>query len=88
MHSVEEAIKVNDMARHNHKINAELENRQVDHQSSMVKIEGMINQKYVSILIGPGAFLSYVSPIIIEECKLSKVKHSNPWTVQLATGIK
>jgi hypothetical protein len=59
--------------------------RHVDHQSSMVEIEGMINKKYVSILIDPGASLSYVSPIIVEDCKLNKVKHNKSWLVQLAT---
>jgi hypothetical protein len=88
VHNVQEAVIVNDMAQCNHKINASLENRQVDHQSTMVEIEGMINQKYVSILIDPGASLSYVSPIIVEDCKLNKVKHSKSWLVQLATGTK
>jgi hypothetical protein len=47
----------------------------------MVEIEGMINQKSVSILIDPGASLSYVSPIIVEDCKLNKVKHNKSWLV-------
>jgi hypothetical protein len=54
----------------------------------MVEIEGMINQKYVSILIDPGASLSYVSPIIVKYCKLNKVEHSKSWLLQLAIGTK
>jgi hypothetical protein len=54
----------------------------------MVEIEGMINKKYVSILIDPGASLSYISPTIVEDCKLNKVKHKKSWLVQLATGTK
>jgi hypothetical protein len=54
----------------------------------MVEIEGMIKQKHVSILIDPGAILSYISPTVVESCKLEKVKHKKPWLVQLATGKK
>jgi predicted aspartyl protease len=88
VHNIQEATTVNDMARCTHKINAALENRQVDHQSSMVEIEGMINRKPVSILIDPGASLSYISPTIVEGCKLDKIKHKKSWLVQLATGTK
>jgi hypothetical protein len=49
-----------------------LENRQADHQASMVEVEGMLNNQPISILIDPGASLSYVSPKIVEICKLQK----------------
>jgi hypothetical protein len=54
----------------------------------MVEVEGMINQKLVSILIDPGASLSYISPTIVEGCKLDKIKHKKSWLVQLAIGTK
>jgi hypothetical protein len=54
----------------------------------MVEIEGMLNQKLVSILIDPGASLCYISPTVVENCKLEKVKHKKSWLVQLATGTK
>ena len=41
-HSIQEATIVGDIARIMLRISAALENRQVDHQTSMVKIEGMI----------------------------------------------
>ena len=62
--------------------------RQADHQAIMVKIEGKVSNTSISILIDPGAFWSYVSPKIVETCKLYKVKHEKPWLVQLATGTK
>ena len=31
---------------------------------------------------------SYVSPKIMDVCKLGKVKHDKPWLVQLATSMK
>jgi len=43
----------------------------------MVEIEGMINGKPVSILIDPGASLSYISPGIVEKCKLTLQKFEN-----------
>jgi hypothetical protein len=88
MHNIQEAMTVNDMEKCTHKINAALENRQVDHQSAMVEIEGMINKKYLSILIDPDASLSYVSPTIVEDCKMNKVKHKKSWLVQLATSTQ
>ena len=54
----------------------------------MVKIEGKILNTYVSILIDPGAFRSYVALKIANLCKLGKVKHVKPWLVQLPTGMK
>ena len=54
----------------------------------MVKIEGKILNTYNSILIDPSAFQSYVSPKIIDVCKLGKEKHDKPWMVQLAIGTK
>ena len=42
----------------------------------------------ISILIDPDACQSYVSPKIVDECKLGKVKHDKPWLVQLSTGMK
>ena len=64
------------------------ENRQVDHQTSMVEVQGMIQNEFVSILIDQGAILSYVSPSIIEKCKLSLKKFEKYWLDQLATTTK
>ena len=58
-----------------------LENQQVDHRTSMVKIEGMIKSQPISILIDLGASLSYVSPIIVELCKLVQEKFDKSWLV-------
>ena len=71
-----------------HKINAALENRQADHQTSMVEVQGMIQNFSVSILIDPGASLSYISPTIVENCNLPLKKFDKSWLVQLATGTK
>ena len=57
-----------------HRINVALENKQADYQNSMVEVEGKINQIPISILIDPGASLSYISPSLVEKCKLSVEK--------------
>jgi hypothetical protein len=59
-----------------------------DHQSTIVEIEGKIHDKKLSILIDPGASLSYVTPSLVDSSKLKKVKHTKSWLVQLATGTK
>jgi hypothetical protein len=65
-----------------------LDNKQADHQASVVEMEGMITNHLVSILIDPGSNLSYIAPKAIDKCKLQPHKHVEPWLVQLATGTK
>jgi len=54
----------------------------------MVEFEGTIFDRTCSILIDPRATLSYISPRLVEQCKLQGVKFKNPWLVQLATREK
>ena len=54
----------------------------------MVEIEGKVSNNSISILIDLGAFQSYVSPKIVDVCKLDRVKHEKPWMVQLSMGTK
>ena len=54
----------------------------------MVEVQGMMQNQSVSILIESGASLSYVSPSIVEKCKVTLKKFENSWLVQLATGTK
>ena len=72
------------MARSVPRINAALEDRQVEYKPSMVEFEGKISNLSLAVLIDPGATLSYVSPKIVEQCKLQSEKFRNPWLVQLA----
>jgi hypothetical protein len=53
-----------------------LDNRKSNHQDSVVEMEGLIVNHLISILIGPVSNLSYISPQIIEKCKLQQVKHA------------
>lgn len=70
------------------KINATLEDYQAEFQPTMVEYEGTMFYQTCSILIDPDATLSYISPRVVEQCKLQVVKFKDPWLVQLATGEK
>jgi len=70
--TIQEATTVGEQARSTPKNNASLENRQVDHQTSIVEIEGMIHNQPIIVLIDPGASLSYISVRVVEICKLHK----------------
>jgi hypothetical protein len=88
VYNVQEATTVNDVARSMPQIYAALDNRQANHQASVVEMEGTISNHHVSILIDPGSNMSYVSPQTVEKCKLQQVKHVKSWLVQLAIGTK
>jgi hypothetical protein len=77
-----------DMGKSLHRINATIDGRQDDHHSSVVEIEGKIHDTRISVLIDPGATLSYITPDVVELNKLKKQKHAKSWLVQLATRTK
>ena len=83
-----EATTVNDIARNIPTISATLENRQAKHQATMVEMEDKISDLSVTVLIDPGASLSYISPNIVEKCNLKTEKFHQSWLVQLATRTK
>eukprot|EP00253_Pinus_taeda_P011854 PITA_11854 len=85
---IHEASTVGDVARSVPRINAALEDWQAEYQPTMVEFEGKISNLSIDVLIDPGATLSYVSPKVVEHCKLSSERFKNPWLVQLATGAK
>ena len=54
----------------------------------MVEVEGKISKQFFSIFIDPGSTHSYITAKIVEICSIKKLKHSESWLVQLATGTK
>ena len=62
IYNIQESTTVNDVARSVPQIYASLDNKQDDHQTSVVEMEGMITNHLVSILIDPGSNLSYITP--------------------------
>jgi hypothetical protein len=53
VHNLQEASTVGDVGRSLHRINAVMDGRQADHQSSVVEIEGKINNTQIYVLIDP-----------------------------------
>ena len=64
---VQEEMIVGDLERTMPRINAALENRKEDYETSMVEVEGKLNQTPISILIDLGDSLSYISPHLFEK---------------------
>jgi hypothetical protein len=79
---------VGDVGRSLDQINAAINGRQADHQSSVVEIEGKINDTRIYVLIDPRDTLIYITPDVVESNKHKKLKHAKSWLVQLATGTK
>ena len=82
---MQEAETVGQIARAVPRIYAALEDRQADHQSTVVEVAGKIVEQFVSILIDHGSTHSYITPRIVEVCPFKKLKHSKSCLVQLAT---
>ena len=70
------------------RIYAALDGWQADHQATMVETKGKVSNTSIFIFIDRGDFRSYVSPNIVETCKLNKVKHKKLWLVKSTTGTK
>ena len=54
----------------------------------MIEVDGKILDKPISILIDSGSTLSYISPKLVDFCKMRKYDFEKLWLVQLATGTK
>eukprot|EP00253_Pinus_taeda_P015609 PITA_15609 len=85
---IHEASTIGEVRHSVPRINAALEDRQVEYQPTMVEFEGKISNLTIAVSIDPGATLSYVSSKVVERCNLQSVKFKSPWLVQLATGAK
>jgi hypothetical protein len=88
VHHVQQAKIVEDMGRRVPRIYASLDNKQVECQSHMIEVEGMINNHPLNILIYSGASHSYLYPKVVDIIQLPRSKHGKTWLVQLATGAK
>ena len=65
-----------------------LENRQEDHQNSIVEIGGMIKNQPISVLIDPGTRMSYISHGVVDLRNLVPKMFDNSFIVQLDIGTK
>ena len=78
---MQEASTVGEVGKIFHQINAVLEDWQEDHWSTIVDIEGFTSNQMISIIIDRGDTLSYITPKMMENWELAKVKHAKPWLV-------
>jgi hypothetical protein len=88
VHNLQKSSTMGDVGKILHRINAVMDGQQDDHQSTVVKVEGKVNNTCVSVLIDIGATLSYISPSVVYSNKLMKTRHAKSWLVQLAIGTK
>jgi hypothetical protein len=85
VHNVQQEKTVEDMGRSVPRIYASLDNKQVEYQSHMIEVEGMIKNHAFNILIDLGASHIYIDPRVVESLHLPRSKHGKSWLVQLAT---
>ena len=79
VHNIQGAKKVGQVAKTIPIIYEALEDRQEDHQSTVVEFEGKIAEQSISILIDHGSTHNYITPKIVEICSFEKTKHSRSW---------
>ena len=87
-YNIQELETVGQVARVVPRIYAALEDRQADHQSTVIQVAGKIVEQSISILIDPGSTHSYISPRVVWLCAPRKANHIKSWLVHLATGTK
>jgi hypothetical protein len=85
VHHVQQDEIVEDMGRNVPRIYEALDNKQVEYQSHMIEVEGMINNQSIVILIDSGASHSYIDTKMVESFHFPRSKHGKSWLVQLAT---
>jgi hypothetical protein len=87
-HNVQQNETMEDMGRNVPRIYTSLDNKQVEYNSHMIEVEGMINNQIIAILIYSRASHSYIDPKMVESFNLPRSKHGKSWLVQLATRAK
>lgn len=78
---------VGDMGR-SHRVFAVVNNRQVEHQATVIEAAGMIRGNGVSILFDSGASDSFISPLVVEHYELVATRQGVSWEVELALGAR
>jgi hypothetical protein len=71
-----------------HWIHAAVNNRQVEHQSTVLETTGTVADQTLSILIDPGATESFVSSAVLKRIKVKAVEQDEFSFVEMASGAK
>jgi hypothetical protein len=69
-----------------HQIYAAVNNRQAEHQSTVVESSGTLNHINVKILFDSGATDSFISPSALEKSGLAAYEHDDFKQVEMASG--
>ena len=72
----------------NHHIYAAANNRQAEHQSTVVESSGTLNHINVKILFDSGATDSFISPSALEKSGLAAYEHDDFKQVEMDSGEK
>ena len=72
IYSAEDAQTIGDVGQSIPHIYVALDNKKVDHQASIIEMEGKLCDWIVFILIDPGSNYSYVSLDLVDKCGLNK----------------
>jgi hypothetical protein len=75
VHNIQEDETMEEMGRNMPRIYATLDNKQAKYQSSMVEVEGKIDNQPISILVDSRASHSYINSKIVERFHLHNSKH-------------
>jgi len=81
IYSAQEVQVVGDVGQSISCIYATLDNRQADHQASIIEMDGKLCDQVVSILIDHESNYSYVSANLVDKCGLNKEVHAESWLV-------
>jgi hypothetical protein len=88
IHNGQQVETVEDLGTRMPRIYVALDNKQAEFQLYMIEVEGMINNRPLTVLIDSGDIHSYIYPRVVVGFHLSRSKHEKSWLVQLATGPK
>jgi hypothetical protein len=75
-------------ASNNHQIYAAINNRQDEHQSTVVESSFMLNHINVKILFDSGVIDSFISPSALEKSGLAAYEHNDFKQFEMALGEK
>ena len=81
IYSAQEARTIRDFAQSIPCLYATVDNRQAEHEASIIDMDSKIFDQVISIWIYPGSNYSYVSPDLVDNCGLSKELHVESWLV-------
>jgi hypothetical protein len=72
-----------------HRIHAVVNNRQAEHQSTVLEMTGTVADQTLSILIDPGATESFISGAVLKRIKVKAVEQDDEFSfVEMASGAK